>query len=681
MTAKTPWPWHAPDGASGAPFSDPLHEPAARQALDNLLAMQMQLELATGVPVAIYGPTGQALPGISPVRFQSGEQATPLARDLLAPQSWPQSIGQMLEVTYGRHLHFYITPFILRGVPHAQIILGPLQLFEPGAQDSRADRTEPSEKITSIAGVPVLASWKAQAAAELVRTMVSSVSTPASESTPRLAPPEKPLALSDQATAMLSLPGNTRQNQPTTALRLGALAQDARLPERAASEQPPRVIESPQMLQPPEDYDPPPSWPSPPRLLSASTSQAESKQGESSLLRSLIEAMPQAVIVSAAPDGQIVLANQAARRLWPRLLGGQASGDSTSAPFRSRVSIDHYPPEWLGLSIALRQGGTFRAEVSVEDAENESPASPQALPAEQAAQRKASATDTMARGPGLRPMLISAFPLPIAQGTASLAVAIFEDLSGLLERERFKDEFIMAAAHDARNPLTLISSHTQLLERAVMQEISSSQGVERARGRLAEIQAQVQSLTDLTGQLYIVTRLQSAQPRSQVETMNLARLIQRAAIDQQMLTPGRTIETIVEQDPCLVQGDPAQIQQVVMHLLKNAVRYSHPGKPISISLRCAPENNPLWAEVSVRDQGIGIPRASLPHIFERFYRVIDNEQRARVAGIPRAGGEASSPGLGLYLCKQLIERIGGRIWAESEEGLGTIVSFSLPLKR
>jgi signal transduction histidine kinase len=679
VIAKTRLAWHAPDGVSGMPLVDPLHDPAARQVLDNLLAIQMQLELATGIPVSVYGPTGQTLPGISPVRSRPGEQGTPLAKDLLTPRSWPQHSGQMLEVIYGSNLHFFITPFILGSVPLAQIILGPLQIFEPGAQESRADSSESPAAITAMIGAPVLASWKAQAAAEIARTLVSRLSMPNAEATPRLSPPEQPLRLRDGESTALPLRGNTVHSRPESAIRLGALAQDALLPDRSATEQVQTVIESTPMIQtPPGNPDSTPAWPAPPRALSAGGHQTENQNSAASLFHALVETMPQAVIISGAPDGHIVLANRSARMLWPRLLGRQAPGVETSAPLRSWVSADQYPPEWLGLSVALHQAESFRAEISVEI---EADPLSQGQPAEQAKQPPTSPTDTLVRGPRQYPMLVSAFPLRTAQGIASHAVAIFEDLSGLLERELFKDELLLVAAHDARNPLTLISSYAQLLERNLAMEIPPGQVLERARGRLADIQEQVEHLSELTDQLYTVTRLESARQRPYSETVNLARLIQRSAIDQQMLTPGRTIETVVEHDPCQVQGDQTQLQQIIMRLLKNAVRYSHPDKPISVSLRCTPENNPLWAEVSVRDQGVGIPRADLPHIFERFYRVIGNEQRARVAGIRPPGNEPTNLGLGLYLCKQLIERMGGHIWAESVEGKGTIVSFTAPLKQ
>ncbi len=621
--------WHALDVSSGTPPIDLLHEPAARQALDHVLAVQMQLELATGVPVAIYGPTGQILPGISPAKTRQAEQQMPLAKDVLAPQNWPQSIGQLLEVTYDDNLHLFITPFIVGSLPIAQFVLGPLQLFEPGAQDSRIDGAARDGKLTPLAGVPVLASWKAQAAAELARTLVSRLSLPAADHSARLAAPASLLPVSDRETTALPIPPNGRCSQQGTAPRLGALAQDAMLPERAAINQSQRVIESIQ--------------------------QAENQPRAASLIRTLLDSMPQAVIISAAPDGQVVLANRAARTLWPRLLGGHAPGAQTSGLLPRRISAEEYPPEWLGLRVALRQAESFRGEVSVETVEND--------------------------GPPERPMLVSAFPLRTAQGAVSHAVALFEDLSGLLERERFKDELLVLAAHDARNPLTLIGSQAQLLERSLMMELAPGQGLERARERLAEIHEQVRVLAELTHQLYTVTRLQSAQQRPHAETVDLACLIQRATIDQQMLTPGHPIEAALACERCPVQGDQAQLQQIIMHLLKNAVKYSHPDRPICVSLRCTPTSAPRWAEVSVRDQGIGIPRASLPHLFERFHRAAGSEQRAHAAGLRLPGDETSNLGLSLYLCKQLLERMGGHIWAESREGQGTTISFTLPLRR
>ncbi|HLW01717.1 MAG TPA: PAS domain-containing sensor histidine kinase [Ktedonobacterales bacterium] len=655
MIAQTRLSLPAPDGNNSLPPADLLREPAARQALDNLLAVQMQLELATGVPVAAYGPVGQPLPGISPGRPRLAEQHTSLPKDVLAPTDWPQQNGQMLEVVSGRNIHYFITPFIMYGAPIAQIILGPIQLFEPGAASAAEGVAAPGNAL-SIDGVPVLASWKAQAAAEIARTLVSKLSQIADDNPSHLPSSGHFLPVADQETTALTTLGNAPHQQQGAALQLGALAHDALLPEKTTAERSQKAIKSIDMLHTsPEDQETTPTWPAPAHSLQASDSETESLRGPVRMLRHLIETMPQAVIICAPPDGQIVLANRAARALWPEWLGSTGAEGQTSGPLHYRVTADDYPPEWLGLRVALRQAVSFRGEVSVESSEGEAPRQ--------------------------RPMLLNAWPLQATRGSASYAIAIFEDLSGLVERELFKDELLLLAAHDIRNPLTLISSHAQLLERNLARELPQGQSWERAHSRLSVIQEQVQQLTDLTNQLSTVTRLQSAQQRPSSETVNLAYLIQHAALDQRMITAERTIEIEVERDPCQVQGDQTQLHLILMSLLKNAVRYSHPSKPISVSLRCTSASSPLWAEVSVRDQGIGIPRASLPHIFKRFYRVGGSEQRARAAGIHVSSEQDANLGLSLYLCKQLLERMGGRIWIESLEGQGTTVCFTLPLKR
>ncbi len=650
----------AAEDPSGLPPADFLHEPAVRQALDNLLTVQMQLELATGVPVALYGPTGQTLPGISPIKERQADHQPPLARAVLAPEQWPQDVGQMREVVAENNLYYFITPFVVGRAPIAQIILGPLHVFEPaagtGAPEGSPKTTKPLQHLSPIAGIPVLASWKARAAAEIARTLVSHLCAPA------LDPP-----MASQATALLpanrqtiatysTLESAAPPQQTPAPLRLGTLAHDAMLPERTTAARVPSVTESSNsMYTPPEEQDTTPIWPAPPRPLSASIVESGPRPQPVTALRHAIEAMPQAVIMCAAPNGQIVLANRAARALWPQWLGGLGTESDISVPLRYLITSEEYPAEWQGLTIALRQAASFRGEVCLEIPDgNETP-------------RQV-------------PLLASAFPLRAANAEVTHAIAIFEDVSALTERELFKDELMLIAAHDVRNPLTLISSHAQLLERNLVAELPPGQVLERARARLNAIQAQVQELTELTSQLSLVTRLQSARPRPATESINLARLIQRAAIDQQMQTQGRAIEAVVEDDPCLVQGHHMQLHAICMTLLQNATRYSHPSTLITISLRCTPARTPLWAEVSVRDEGIGIPRASQAHVFERFYAVPGQEQRARAAGIRLADKAGASQGLGLYLCKQLLEHMGGRIWLESEEGQGTTVSFALPLK-
>src|ERR1051326_3335879 len=323
----------------------------------------MHFELATGAAVAIYGPLGQMLPGISPIKYRLTEHQAPLARDLLPPQNWPQDIGQMFEVIVQNNLHYLITPFVLGNAPIAQIILGPLQYFKPKTQDARAD--EPVS-AAPIAGVPVLASWKAQAAAEIARTLVSKLCTSVADDSAQPSVPEPSPAVDEQETTTLQAVGSTNHGQQALApMRLGPLAHDATLPEGITAARLQRVTESTKMIETPsenQEMETAPLWPAPPRTLSASAYETENLYRPVTVLRHVIETMPQAVLMSAAPDGHIVLANRAGRKLWPQWLSSPGGENETSAPLHYLVTAEEYPPEWLGLRIALRQAESFRGE-------------------------------------------------------------------------------------------------------------------------------------------------------------------------------------------------------------------------------------------------------------------------------------------------------------------------------
>ncbi len=114
----------------------------------------------------------------------------------------------------------------------------------------------------------------------------------------------------------------------------------------------------------------------------------------------------------------------------------------------------------------------------------------------------------------------------------------------------------------------------------------------------------------------------------------------------------------------MVRGDRERLGQALLNLLHNAVKYSPAGSTVAIIVRIA-ETEVI---VAVEDHGPGIPRTALPRIFERFYKV----DRARTRG---AGGT----GLGLSIARHVVEAHGGRIWAESEEGVGSTFAFAIPV--
>jgi signal transduction histidine kinase len=661
---KPRWPWQQ---ESSTPTTTPnLPDLAAKQTLDTLVAIRMRLELATGVPVAIFGPSGEHLSGISPAQVRPSEHHIPPAREVLAADQWPQHNGQLLAVTWGKTLHFFVTPVVVSDHLIAQVVLGPLQLFDPGKQDELASK-QMTPRAKTLVGVPVLASWKAHAVAEIATIIVSLYTNQRSieEDNRRhslLKPPAR-----EEATLLLPAIAQTGYYAPAThrhvesAACLGSLAESARLAEH------------------------------PDTGLSArgQASSFATTQERMKLLGVLLEAMPQAVVIASAPNGQVILANRAARTLWPNLLGEPGSSPASST---KRIYLEDYPPAWAPLRQALHQGVTlYQGEINLESSTQKAAESPGTSPKgirrravhgrNEAAPAPEGQDQATTPGPSELPFLVSTFPLRDASGEVLAAVATFEDISSLVERESFKDELVLRAAHDARNPLTIITSAAQLLERTLGHEGSSGVARERERRWLADIQNQTRLITELTEHLALLVRLQDAQRSPHCETFNLIRTVQQAIADQSTLAPERRFETTFETDPCLVEGSALQVEQILQHVLKNAVKYSPSETPISILVRCIPERAPLWTEISVRDQGVGIPRACLPHLFERWYQVPETRERKVLTAQTQPAREERSEGMSLYLCKQLIEHLGGQIWVESTEGHETIVKLLLPLKR
>jgi signal transduction histidine kinase len=146
----------------------------------------------------------------------------------------------------------------------------------------------------------------------------------------------------------------------------------------------------------------------------------------------------------------------------------------------------------------------------------------------------------------------------------------------------------------------------------------------------------------------------------------------RATLDR--LTPqaqANDLAVRVEASPDtpLVWIDSDRIEQVLVNLLDNAIKYSPPGATVVVKVSAGPDRSAL---VAVHDQGIGIPAEDLPYVGQRFYRA--DKARSRSEGARAIGGS----GLGLAIAQALVRAHGGRLWLESQEGQGTVVSFTLP---
>ena len=183
---------------------------------------------------------------------------------------------------------------------------------------------------------------------------------------------------------------------------------------------------------------------------------------------------------------------------------------------------------------------------------------------------------------------------------------------------------------------------------------------------IQDIDQATSRLVDLTEDLLDVTRLQAGRLQLQFEPTDLVALVQRTLKRFSVTTERHQIALEITEENIVVTIDPRRIEQVVSNLISNAIKYSPDGGNIEIAVRADMRAN--IALLCVRDYGIGIPAYQQGRIFSRFMRA-DNAHAHNIGGT----------GLGLYICRELIEHHNGRIWFESVEGQGSTFYVSLPL--
>jgi two-component system sensor histidine kinase VicK len=226
------------------------------------------------------------------------------------------------------------------------------------------------------------------------------------------------------------------------------------------------------------------------------------------------------------------------------------------------------------------------------------------------------------------------------------------------EAVRVRDDFLTIASHELKTPLTPLSLRLANLER----KLERGESVDPTALRHAR--QQLLRLTSLINDLLDASRIQSGglalhpQPtRLDALTEHVIHLMERLYDAEHRVHFHRPAQ------PLQVRGDPYRLEQVITNLLENALKYSPNGGPIHVSL----EERDSLALLSVSDPGIGIPADQQQRLFERYFR-------ARNVSTKSYGGL----GLGLYICRDIIERHGGRIWVESEVGRGSTFYVALP---
>jgi signal transduction histidine kinase/PAS domain-containing protein len=237
---------------------------------------------------------------------------------------------------------------------------------------------------------------------------------------------------------------------------------------------------------------------------------------------------------------------------------------------------------------------------------------------------------------------------------------------------QFKDEFIEITAHEFRNPISVILVYSQYISRFLNRGIDASM-LKSLREFTTNIENQAHQLEHIVNSLLEVTRLNKRQITLDLQELDLAEIVEQAIAINRAMMQGGTIhyQKMERALPYRVQGDSARLAQIMDNLLQNALKYNLPGRDITVTLKQrTTEQGRRIAEVCVADQGIGVPKASQAHLFERFYRASNVE-----------GGKTRGVGLGLYIVAELLRLHHGNIRVESSgvHGEGSRFIFTLPL--
>jgi len=267
------------------------------------------------------------------------------------------------------------------------------------------------------------------------------------------------------------------------------------------------------------------------------------------------------------------------------------------------------------------------------------------------------AADEVARGDLERQV-----PVRSADEIGRLGQAFNRMIAQLRATERMRTDFVSNVSHELRTPLTAIKGLVETLRDGAVDD-------RKVRDRfLATVEDETDRLIRLVNDLLVLSKADSQALKLKREPLDVRDLIERSVhkLAPQLEEKGLLVEVSASEEPRLVVADADRIEQVLVNLLDNAIKYSPQGGRITVAID---EGSPTqgMVGVAVRDQGLGIPAGDLPRVFERFYRV----DRAR----SRDGGGS---GLGLSIAKAIVEAHGGEITLRSEEGQGTTVRFTLP---
>ena len=345
--------------------------------------------------------------------------------------------------------------------------------------------------------------------------------------------------------------------------------------------------------------------------LAEALQQSVGRLGEErDLLTAILDGLEEGVLV-VGPDGRVLRTNPA----LSRSLGAGVSAQDQ--PF-SRVGLAELEE---ALDECLRETRVVNRELSLEKPS--------------------------------RRLLVSVAPLRTGRG----AVALFHDISAIRRLEAVRRDFVSNVSHELRTPVTALRAAAETLLAGAMHDPT------QAASFLAMIHRHAERLSNLISDLLDLSRLESGEMKLSSAVVSLARVAEEAllAVDEHARRKHLKVDAVVGALTC--RGDPRAVEQVLVNLLDNAVKYTPEGGAITVRA----ERDGARVRVSVADTGPGIGEKHLERVFQRFYRVDPGRSR-----------EVGGTGLGLAIVKHLVEQMGGEVLAESVVGQGSTFSFRLP---
>lgn len=358
-------------------------------------------------------------------------------------------------------------------------------------------------------------------------------------------------------------------------------------------------------------------------------------------LRQVLDLLPEAVMLADTRIGTFLMANRASTELLGMDLTGETVANDDSVIFNTtRVDGTPLPSARLPLQRAMC------GEIVLGE------------------QFLMTPVDRVDRQPV--PMLANAAPLRDASGEIVAAVVAFQDISGLKELERQKEEVLAMLSHDLRQPLSIMKGRADLLRRRLAR--GEPPNTERMIESLAVISTTVDDLTARIAEMVDAARIRAGEPldlhRTDVDVVELA---SSAVTSWDGTSELHEVRLECALTSLVIQGDATRLRRVLDNLLSNAVKYSPNGGEISVRVTTADDDR-LGAVVviDVQDQGIGIAPDDLPRVFDGYYRGANTRSTIEGSGVGLAGAI------------QIVDQHGGTIGVTSEVGRGSCFTVRLP---